>query len=372
MNQPPLSPYDLDVTPAPMPPVLSPSVRSAVHEATKRAYHQARANGASVGEAEDAGARAGAEAALEVPAYMPPEQPDDLPVAQSHAESEEAGVDAVGLARSEADKLAAERAGFAPAPTVYTRGLRVIQAGVDAAEASRADFDRKPKVSEACETFRGRIASEKRQDVATDAVAIAMHDDGKIHDLSGGYAGPAGMPTRTGFPEMRLEQGAFENLVSRLGYGGGRYLADKCTPELRAHNVNAQRDRLDDEQEAERVRAAEVAAEQKTANKWAPRQVVLRTRRDRAAKDPTARSTFAVVSPTYAPFDADLVAEAIAQATPPEARGSIAYDGRRTRFEILFQSTVQPRHFVAGEFFRAGVIVRTDDTGGGSVRGSSV
>ena len=33
---------------------------------------------------------------------------------------------------------------------------------------------------------------------------------------------------------------------------------------------------------------------------------------------------------------------------------------------MLFHSTVQPEHYVAGEFFRAGVQIRTDDTGGGS------
>jgi hypothetical protein len=68
----------------------------------------------------------------------------------------------------------------------------------------------------------------------------------------------------------------------------------------------------------------------------------------------------------------DKIAEAVRLATPPGARGTVTYDGYKARFEVLFHSDVQPEEFVAGEFFRAGVIVSTDDTGGGSIRGSSV
>jgi hypothetical protein len=63
----------------------------------------------------------------------------------------------------------------------------------------------------------------------------------------------------------------------------------------------------------------------------------------------------------------DKVAAAIAKAAPEGARGSVKYDGTRSRFEVLFQSTVQPEGFVAGEFFRVGVHVTTGDTGGNSV-----
>jgi hypothetical protein len=40
----------------------------------------------------------------------------------------------------------------------------------------------------------------------------------------------------------------------------------------------------------------------------------------------------------------------------------------RTRIDVLFHSDVRPENYVAGEVFKAGIQVRTDDTGGGSLR----
>jgi hypothetical protein len=54
-----------------------------------------------------------------------------------------------------------------------------------------------------------------------------------------------------------------------------------------------------------------------------------------------------------------------------EARGTVDYDGARTRIEAIYHSDIQPEDYVAGEFFKAGVIIRTDDTGGGSLKVSA-
>jgi hypothetical protein len=107
------------------------------------------------------------------------------------------------------------------------------------------------------------------------------------------------------------------------------------------------------------------------SRKHEPRRIALRTREGGAG----GRVVFAAVSPRYTPFDADQMASAIAEATrliDPLPRGTVTYDGRGARFEILFHSTVQPEGFVAGEFFRAGVVIRSDDTGAGGIRGSAV
>jgi hypothetical protein len=95
--------------------------------------------------------------------------------------------------------------------------------------------------------------------------------------------------------------------------------------------------------------------------------IVLRTRE----VPESGREVYAAVSGGYAAFDADKVARALNLAMPDGAKMRVEYDGFRSRFDVLFHSTVAPADFVAGEFFRAGITIRTDDTGGGSLRGQT-
>jgi hypothetical protein len=247
-------------------------------------------------------------------------------------------MDTVGLERVERDLAAARAAGFSPASTIYQRGLRV-ELGDRGVARSRVEFDSKPLVSEACAAFAARISAEQRRDVTVRAEQIGMTEDGEL--MIGEQV------------TARPSRSAFHSLVSRLGYGGAAYLAEKCPPVLRAGNVNAQR-----------VLIAEAETERRFAEgaKFKPAELVLR-QRTRAEE----RETFGVVSKGYAAFDADRVARSIARATPADARGGVAYDGMRSRFEVLFQTTARPEGFVEGEFFRVGVNVTTGDGGGNSV-----
>jgi hypothetical protein len=298
---------------------------------------------------------------------------------ESHGESIAQGVDAIGLARSLRDLEAARAAGFEPKQTVYERGLRVIEAGVEAARASRAEHDAKPLVTVLCDNVIQRVHDEKRADLLVYASDVGMAGDGRVRvrpqsviadGLTSGVSGSLMVAT-----EMPISSDAVGSMFGRLGYGGRYYLVDKCPPVLRAHNVNAQSDRMLDREDKER-RAWQAGPHAKDADKAPKRQsLVFRTRAVTRADGTTPRSIWATVSPGYATFDVDKVAEAIGEAlkrTAPEARGGVTYDGTRARFEALFHSNVQPRHYVAGEFFKAGVVVRTDDTGGGAIRGSSV
>lgn len=290
--------------------------------------------------------------------------PPELPTHESHEGSIAAGVDAVGLARSERDRAAAIAAGFTPAETVYTRGLRVIKAGVEAARRSREEYDAKPLVSQLCADFVARIVGERREDIVVPAASIRMEPSGAIR-AGGHFDAAAALFSGT------LEADAFPALCSRMGFGSGaRYLRDRCRPELRAYNVNEQAITLEASEAKLATAERDAAKREGRAAEAVSSLVSLRTRD--AARGSAARSVYAVTSPTYAPFDADKVAEAIARSTPADARGSVAYDGRRSRFEILFHSNVQPRHYVAGEFFKAGVVVTTDDTGAGGIRARAV
>jgi len=304
---------------------LSHESHAAASAAAQRAWYTARGDGSS-----PEVARTSAQSAYDASAAA----------AAPPAVVAEGTMDHVGRARSERDLATARAAGFSPAATVYQRGLRVIDLGVDNARAARLAWERKPLVTDACEAFSQEVEMERRADVVVRQDAIGMTEAGC---LTVGEV-PTAAPTRS----------AFYSLVSRLGYGGGRYL-EACPPALRGANVNAQRVLIAAREEDRRFDLGE---------KYEAGEVVLRQR----DHDEGHRETFAVVSPGYAPFDGDRVARSIAKAAPAEARGGVIYDGMRTKVEVLFHTQQQPEGFVAGEFFRVGVHVTTGDGGGNSVQ----
>lgn len=265
--------------------------------------------------------------------------------------------DAVGAARSEADAEAARAAGYTVARTVYTRGTRVIQDGIDNARSSRLDWAKQPLVEEYCRDFARVIAEEERADVQAPLTEISMAQTGLI-------VGPDGplIPTRR----------AIHGLANRLELKGASYLSDSCDPPLRADNFNRQIDKwvnteAETAKESTIVRAAYLAAGERPPAPSKPKEVVLRTRNAPAGSVAT-REVFAAVSPGYGAFDVDKVADAIAQAANLDgARGTVDYDGQRARFTLLYHSDVQPENYVAGEFFKAGIVIKTDDTGAGSI-----
>jgi hypothetical protein len=265
-----------------------------------------------------------------------------------------AGVSADGAARSLRDKGALEAVGFAPRTPLYERGTRVIDLGVENARASRAEHDAKPTVEDACTALIQRIAGEERGKCVVEARGIGMTDAGLLHLGAG--------------PALPITLGALGGLTSRLGYSGATYLGEKCPPVLRAMNVNFQRRIIEDREALAAEAATQAAAELGKRSTWAPQELALRTRRNAAG----GKEVFAAVSPTYTPFDCDKVAEALRRAAATDhrakgARATVAYDGERARFEVMFHSDIQPLDYVAGEFFKAGVLISTSDIGGGAV-----
>lgn len=214
-----------------------------------------------------------------------------------------------------------------------------------------------PLVSEGCADLAAKITAENRRLVHVPAREVSMQLDGRI------VLGESGV--------FDLTEYGFDGLVEQLGYGGAKYLRDHCTPELRAGNVNAQRLIIAGREDA-------AAAEPRPAGKDAPGPRIIAARvRDRAPStdeqgvlvDAGGPEVFAAVSANYPTFDGDKIAEAFARAMPPDARGTVRYDAATTgtRFDALFQTTVQPEHFVCGEVFRTGIRVRANDSGDGSI-----
>lgn len=280
------------------------------------------------------------------PMALPPSMLAALPLAAPVLTST-ASFSHEGKARSDAARLEMKMNGFAPQLPVYAAGTRVNEIGVRNAESSRKEYDALPTVQNACASLVHTIGREERRDLVLERLAnVRMTAAGNLK-----------MNTEAG---MRISEQAFSGFLSRTGIEGHSYLA-KCPSALRAVNVNHWMEEMN---RSERAREIDATA---SREKFKPTDVKFRTR-----LNGDERHIFATVSGSYGSFDADKIAAAISLAAPTDARGSIVYDGTRTKFENLFHSNIVPAEYVAGEFFKAGVLVRTDDTGGGSCRVSAV
>lgn len=271
-----------------------------------------------------------------------------------------------GQLRSQMDYDAAVAAGFTPQQPYYTRGTKVVDLGVQNARLSRMEHDAQPTVHQYVDEFVAQVRDEKREDHTHAVSGVRMRQDGVLVVLD-----ENGKPES----ELMLNERSFGALCTRLGFGGAQYLT-KCWPELRAVNVNSWGEHLRGEEDKEirendrmnlsrpRDRQIEVAR----------KNVVMRTRIPAGVKmlSGTSREVYGIVSERYTPFDVDRIAEAIKEASPPDARGTVMYDGFKARFDVMFHSNIRPEKYVAGEFFKAGVRIWTDDTGGGSIGGSSM
>lgn len=245
--------------------------------------------------------------------------------------------------RAVRDEAVALENGFNPEPPLFTIGTKVNQLGVKNARASQEEHNAKPWARDVCTGLIDQVFAEQRQDLPKVRLSdLRMNDQGLLV-LNQRSLGNVRSP---------LDDRAFKQLFGKFPCAsGGAYLAD-CPTKLRSINFNHWARELDELESAPNATRTDV---------------VLRTR-----KLGNNRGVFAAVSPKYTPFDVDKVAQALRIAFPDDAKGSADYNGRRVRIEGLWHSDVAPEEFVAGEIFKAGVVVRTDDTGGGSLRVQSV
>lgn len=254
------------------------------------------------------------------------------------------GVSQEGKARAQADEKAAEAAGFSLAPPVYEIGCRVNQLGVDNFRASRAEYDEMPTAVDACERLADLVAGEQRQDLTVEVPSLVMAPNG---DLSRGNGC------------LPVTERALLGLAGFITPGGGRYLRD-CPANLRAYNINHWL-----QHGGYRVDAA--ASKKAGRDVMVPRELTLRTRQNHTTGK---RENFATVGPRYTAFDIDKIAEMImrADAIPADAKADVVYDGYKARIDVLFHTDIQPEKAVAGEIFKAGILVKTADDGTGSIQ----
>jgi hypothetical protein len=291
------------------------------------------------------------------PVFVPKVVPvaDVTPASPTAAAGGSRGVSAEGKARAQEDELAAAEGGFSLAPPVYEIGSLVNSWGVANFKASRVEHDAKPG-KEALDKLIELVGAEDRKDHITKVPDIKMLDNGRV--TRGGKALP-------------ITERALSGVGTHITPGGAGYLK-ACPTTLRAHNVN----HWTREGFREDVRATEKAMTAwdeggrvgpQPAPIMVPKEVTLRTRINHAAKE---REVFAVVGPRYGKHDIDDIAAQImaSPAIPADAKYDVIYDGYKARIDILFHTDIQPEKAVAGEIFKAGLLIKTADDGSGSIQ----
>jgi hypothetical protein len=272
------------------------------------------------------------------------------------------GVSAEGKARAQADEKAAADAGFTLKPPVYEIGRLVNQWGVDNFQASRDEYEDMPTTDEVCGALIQKVQDENRVDKVIELPTLTMLDDGKV--TRGGGALP-------------VSERALQGIASFATPGGGRYLRE-CPAELRAHNLNhwfprsVREDRMTLRSETaawekacvEAARMGQDAPAEPVVN-TIPQEVTLRTRMNHSIE---AREIWSVVGPKYGAHDIDKIAQQVLEAMPVDSRADVTYDGYKARINVLFHSNVQPEKVVAGEIFKAGLMIKTADDGSGSIQ----
>lgn len=266
------------------------------------------------------------------------------------------GVSAEGKARAQADEAAAAAAGWNLAPPVYEIGRVVNSMGVGNYRASRTDHDEKLSLTDGANKLIDVVRAENRTDLVCKVPSLRMLPDGRI------TRGAAVLP---------ISERAISGIGTHITPGGAGYLK-QCEPDLRAINFN----RWAEKGYREDTRATEAAIQEwvdKGSKGPQPgpimkaKEVTVRTRLNHATN---AREAWSIVGPRYGAHDVDKIAEQIltSPSIPADAKCDIVYDGYRARIDVLFHSNVQPEKVVAGEIFKAGIMVKTADDGSGSIQ----
>jgi hypothetical protein len=246
------------------------------------------------------------------------DDPDDPPPAPAGS------VSSLAESRIQLQEQWLSEAGFSLAPPLFAPGTRVLPLGDDNFRLERQRVVRLPHFPIAASGVRECIRAEARQDVPVTLNALTMTDTGRL---------------QVGQSCFGVEDTAFAQLAGLAGFGkGARYLRDLCPPGLRAVNVNHQFQALP------------------------KRKLMLRTRIGPEGE----RQVFAAVSPRYAAVDTDQVLTHV-QSALRDAHTEMLYDGQGVHATALWMPD-QVVDLAAGDIFKAGVRVETDDTGRGRIR----
>ena len=245
-----------------------------------------------------------------------------------------------GKLRAMIDEAEAKAAGFTLETPLYSIGTKVVDIGIQNFKRSRQEFESKPKIVEACNSLIQQIEREKRRDAIVSLNEVCMLPDGRLTSIKNNQINKGSV--------VLSSPKTLGQLMSRssLETTSTDYLKN-CPTILRAHNVNYWLSKSDN------------------------KEVKFRLRKIVDGSEFLDDELYAVVGTTYSTFDVDRIAEIVKEVCSEDARAEIVYDGYKTRINVTFHSDIKPEECVTGELFKAGIIIKTSDTGEGSIHVSS-
>ena len=260
-------------------------------------------------------------------------------VAVERQENHDGWLAELGLARP-TENISITKAG-------YKRGTAVVDYGYESLDAARVVWDEKPDAYDAARQFVSEIEREGREDCVIHMDTMRMSEAGLLQTNAGEFA---------------LEEHALKQLLTTSQFGTkdnmehadgplfprGFHTMKSLDPDVRAYVFN----------------------EHMKRNSVVGKGVKLRTR-----SNGSVRSVFGVVSTGYTDYDADRVAQVIADSvsdTPYKA--DIQYNSKTTNFtmDITMHAPGNLTDFSAGDLYEVGFRFKSNDRGGGSINGSAI
>ena len=241
----------------------------------------------------------------------------------------------------------------------YIPGTAALDEAYDRLATSRRLWEERPLVEESLQLVINAVLEEERQDVVINTSELRMLEDGRLYipglQASGvEYEGPGAFGI--GMEILGMEQ----LLPKTQGLAMiGKTLRKKAEgyapifPEAMSFLLSMPSD--------------ERAWTMNRCFQRSDTRLKLRTRLGRDG----ARQLFAVVSPTYAVFDADKVAELLRATLGGKGlRGEVAYEAGTTNLTVdaSYHASADIRDFAAGDVFQVGYRSTSNDTGKGSIR----
>jgi hypothetical protein len=208
-----------------------------------------------------------------------------------------------------------------------------------------------PDVGAAAARVADMVYQERREDLDVALPSTVLMPNGRL-----------AVRHADGHSMLAMSEPGFKDYVRHVTGTGSAFLVS-CRPDLRAEILGH-----DQWREACYRHDSRASAETGMPVR-VPRQVTVRTRQ----RD-DHREVWSVVGSRYVTHDVDQLAAQLAQTFEGdhEARMTATYDGYRARFEVIYHSDIEPERAVAGEIFKAGIVVHTADDGSGSIRVSAV
>ncbi len=242
------------------------------------------------------------------------------------------------LARVTEDRAAASAAGFAIANTVFELGTLVNETGVANLKKSRAEFDSLPSVSDGLRQLADTIAAEQRRDRVSSIRDLMYTNDGRLGRRG---TNPSNAATFT--------DSSYLDLTGRLDIPAtaAKFLRKSQPLGAGAAIINHRIGEAGDD------------------------SVLVRARNRKSGE---GRNIFAVLSPKYTPIDLNDIASKLLDVRAfKDAKIDVSYDWETTQaiLDITFHTDTDAGNAACGEYFKAGVRLKTADNGTGSLQASS-